>query len=62
MPIKMPPTNDEKTDFALKYALEVTDWNVPNYLIEGLQWLAQHPNTPAPEVQEVIANVIDETK
>lgn len=56
------PANDEKTDFALKYALEVTEWNVPHYLIEGLQWLAQHPNTPAPEVQKIIATVIDETK
>jgi len=59
---KNAPTNDEKTDFALKYALEVTEWNVPHYLIEGLQWLAQHPNTPAPEVQKVIATVIEETK
>jgi len=56
------PTDDKKTNFALKYALEVTDWNVPHYLIEGLQWLAQHPNTPAPDVQEIVANVIEEAK
>jgi len=56
------PTNDKKTNFALKYALEVTNWNVPFYLIEGLQWLAKQPNIPAKELQEVIANVIEETK
>ncbi|MGE8525897.1 ATP-dependent nuclease [Chryseobacterium rhizosphaerae] len=59
---KNTPTNDEKTDFALKYALEVREWNVPQYLVEGLQWLAQHPNIPAQEVQEEIENVIEETK
>lgn len=30
----------KKTDFALKYAVQVQDWNVPNYIIEGLTWLA----------------------
>lgn len=30
-----------KTDFALKYAIDETIWEIPRYLIEGLQWLAE---------------------
>lgn len=30
-----------KSDFALKYALEKTGWQVPRYIAEGLQWLAE---------------------
>jgi len=33
----------DKTDFALKYAINETDWNVPRYIEEGLRWLAQSP-------------------
>ena len=29
-----------KTDFALKYAIEKTEWVVPRYIAEGLRWLA----------------------
>jgi predicted ATP-dependent endonuclease of OLD family len=28
-----------KTAFALKYAIENTDWNVPRYVADGLRWL-----------------------
>ena len=39
---------DNKTDFALKYAIEKDDWVVPRYIKEGLEWLAQPPvNVPA---------------
>ena len=55
------PSDDKKTNFALRYALEITDWIVPHYLIEGLQWLAQHPNKPVADVKEAIAYVIEET-
>ncbi|MFA5190948.1 MAG: AAA family ATPase [Verrucomicrobiia bacterium] len=30
-----------KSDFALTYAIQRTGWNVPRYIAEGLQWLAQ---------------------
>jgi predicted ATP-dependent endonuclease of OLD family len=30
----------EKTDFALKYAIEKRSWTVPRYIGEGLTWLA----------------------
>jgi predicted ATP-dependent endonuclease of OLD family len=33
----------DKTDFALEYAIEKTDWIVPRYIEEGLKWLAQNP-------------------
>lgn len=36
-----------KTEFALEYALERTQWAVPRYIAEGLYWLAQGPFVPA---------------
>jgi predicted ATP-dependent endonuclease of OLD family len=30
----------KKSDFALKYAIEVLQWNVPKYIGDGLRWLA----------------------
>lgn len=32
----------DKTDFALKYAIDTTDWNTPLYIVEGLRWLAEN--------------------
>lgn len=32
--------NIDKTDFAIEYAIEKTDWNIPKYIKEGLVWLA----------------------
>lgn len=29
-----------KTEFALKYAIEETEWNIPLYIKEGLMWLS----------------------
>lgn len=31
-----------KTDFALEYAIDKTDWNVPLYIQEGLSWLSEN--------------------
>jgi putative ATP-dependent endonuclease of OLD family len=58
---KMVPKRYQKTNFALKYALEQLDWNPPFYLVEGLQWLAKNPNVPSTEVEKVMVNVIEET-
>ncbi len=33
----------DKTDFALKYAIEETKWATPRYIEEGLRWLAEPP-------------------
>ncbi|RJP58257.1 MAG: ATP-dependent endonuclease [Candidatus Auribacter fodinae] len=32
---------NKKTDFALKYGIHETQWNVPRYISEGLCWLAE---------------------
>lgn len=46
-----------KTNFALKFALEDTDWIVPSYLKESLQWLSENPNEVVPEIQETMCEV-----
>lgn len=47
----------KKTDFALKYALDDTDWNIPKYIKEGLIWLAQTEEQVAEVEQELIEKV-----
>ena len=54
------PTNNEKTNFAIKYGIDTTVWNAPLYLTEGLKWLAANQNVQVPEVEEVITQVIEE--
>ncbi len=34
-----------KADFAIKYAIEKTEWSVPKYIEEGLIWLADNVET-----------------
>jgi len=34
--------NIEKTDFALRYAIEETNWDIPRYIEQGLIWLADN--------------------
>jgi predicted ATP-dependent endonuclease of OLD family len=44
----------DKTDFALKYAIEKTDWKTPRYIEEGLRWLSEPPMAiAAPEEEPV---------
>ncbi|PSK90832.1 ATP-dependent nuclease [Taibaiella chishuiensis] len=50
----------EKTNFALKYALEEVNWVPPLYISDGLKWLSDNPNIPAEEVQEILQAVIEE--
>jgi hypothetical protein len=47
--------SQKKSTFALKFAIEQTEWNVPRYIAEGLRWLAHdNPATVAtPETIEV---------
>ena len=33
--------DQKKSTFALEHAIEHTEWNVPQYIAEGLRWLAQ---------------------
>jgi putative ATP-dependent endonuclease of OLD family len=47
-------SNVDKIDFALKYGIEETAWNVPRYIMEGLRWLAQNlENIPTPDTHQV---------
>ena len=57
---KKTPGSKEKADFALEYGLNRTEWLAPKYIIEGLQWLAEKPNRPAPDVQEIVAEVTEQ--
>lgn len=41
--------NIDKTRFALKHAIEQTDWVTPLYIEEGLRWLAASPEIPEAE-------------
>jgi len=43
----------DKTDFALEFAINKTNWSTPRYIEEGLRWLAENPdNSPASEANE----------
>ena len=46
----------KKSEFALKHAIDETDWTPPGYIIDGLKWLAAHIQ-PIPEDDAVhVAN------
>ena len=61
-----PAKDVDKTDFALKYAIEETDWTTPRYIEEGLRWLAGLPAAmAAPEedpVKGTPAGAVPETE
>lgn len=40
--------DENKAEFALRYAIENTEWKVPRYIAEGIRWLAEKPTTVAP--------------
>lgn len=41
--------DENKAEFALRYAIQENDWEVPLYIAEGLKWLAEVPAvTPSP--------------
>jgi len=48
--------SEKKSDFALKYAIANTEWQVPRYIAEGLRWLAEGSRgltlTPSPPFAE----------
>lgn len=43
----------KKSDFAVKYAIDHSDWVVPKYIEEGLQWLAKRP------VQQEVIEIVE---
>lgn len=38
----------KKSEFALTYAILITNWTTPKYIVDGVRWLATEPTTPAP--------------
>lgn len=38
---------DKKSDFAIEYAIQKTDWTVPRYIDEGLRWLREGHRSPS---------------
>jgi len=44
--------DENKAEFALRYALIQSDWMVPRYIAEGLKWLAETPADAAPAPAE----------
>jgi predicted ATP-dependent endonuclease of OLD family len=46
----------KKSEFALKYAINDTDWIAPRYIVEGVRWLAgEHVPLPDPNLELVAA-------
>jgi hypothetical protein len=41
-----------KTEFALKYAIDETNWSVPRYIAEGLRWLREESQQQAMTILE----------
>lgn len=44
--------NVKKSDFAIKYAIEESNWVIPRYIREGLEWLADPLRPPAAAVED----------
>lgn len=46
----------KKSEFALKYAIQETDWTTPKYILDGVRWLASQGATlPDPVLATAIA-------
>ena len=45
---KAESVSTSKTDFALVYAIEQTEWTIPRYIVDGLRWLSKsnQPSSP----------------
>lgn len=52
--------SQKKSTFALEHAIETTEWNVPRYIAEGLQWLAQGNPAPIGPPGAVVAEIVAE--
>jgi putative ATP-dependent endonuclease of the OLD family len=54
-----------KTEFALKYAIETTEWSTPRYIAEGLRWLrgpACDPNEIPLHATEPVVDASDSSQ
>jgi hypothetical protein len=50
--------DQKKSTFALQHAIEHTEWNVPQYIAEGLRWLAKGNPAPAQLIPPVAVEVV----
>ena len=51
-----------KTEFALKYAIDETSWTVPRYIAEGLRWLREGGPQHAPISEDVLPLSLSEVE
>ena len=51
-------SDQKKSTFALEHAIEQTDWNVPQYIAEGLRWLAEGNPAPAEPVPPIAVEIV----
>ncbi|MGF1569212.1 MAG: ATP-dependent endonuclease [Nodosilinea sp.] len=49
----------KKSEFALKYAIEKTEWTIPRYIAEGLTWLAEKPIEPTIDISSSAMSEFD---
>lgn len=52
--------SQKKSTFALKFAIEQTEWNVPLYIAEGLRWLAHENPAPAAPPETIAGEIVAE--
>jgi hypothetical protein len=48
----------KKSSFALKLAIEQTEWKVPRYIAEGLRWLAEGNPAPTQAAAAIAAEIV----
>ncbi len=51
-------SDQKKSTFALEHAIERTDWNVPQYIAEGLRWLAEGNPAPVQPVPPIVVEIV----
>ncbi len=52
----------KKTAFALKHAIDETDWSSPGYILDGLKWLAAEEPSVADDGVALALNAVDVAK
>lgn len=52
---------NKKSEFALKYAIDQPDWHAPNYILDGLKWLANSDTADAKSEAAQTTNNASET-
>ena len=52
----------KKTAFALKHAIDETDWSPPGYILDGLKWLAADEPSVADDGVSLALNAVDVAK